>query len=147
MAVSPEDERPPRKEIAGGKGGESEPDEARVPAGSPTPEAQTPQEVAEHGNGHCMRIKAQFAPYKAATAVQSEEHSVLEVSLDDPFMEGEGLSFQKEQAQDVMPRVVMYDHKTRGCIPRMYASVEKLRSTTVTMSKVIWNVRVTNDFL
>ena len=84
------------------------------PAGSPTPEAQTPQGVAEHGNGQCMGIKAQFAPYKAATAVQSEEHSVLEVSLDDPFMEGEGLSFQKEQAQDVLPRVVMYDHKTRG---------------------------------
>ena len=29
--------------------------------------------------------QAQFAPSKAATAVQSEEHSVLEVSLGDPI--------------------------------------------------------------
>ena len=141
MAVSPEDERPPRKEIAGGKGGESEPDEARVPAGSPTPEVQTPQEVAEHGTGYCMRTKAQCAPYKAATAVQSEDHSLLKVSMDYPFMEREGLSFQDEQAQDVLPRVVMYDHKTRT------HPVHVCLCTTVTMSRVIWNVWVTHDFL
>ena len=149
MAVSPKEElSPPPPEDIASDGGESEPDEARVPAVIPAPEAPTPQEVAEHEIGHlpfrswcshCVRAKAQSAPHRAATAAQTEEHRLPTVSLDYFFMGSEGLGFQDEQAQDVLPLVAMYDHKTRTHFAHACLRKKEQRGTALTTSRVTWS--------